>query len=199
MSEEALRKNLTKHQFIAEIRKSRNGYYVVTLEKGIFSIKDGRLVEKVFPDTMAKLQELLNGYSDDNDLRKIILEDAEEKRKADLCEAEKKARMGRTVTIRPSEKYPLAYMVFNDCTFEMGAFYIPPFCKNEIGKIITKDLAGLDQWRDSSLATVGLEIERLTKIKNDLEAMDIASYQEAFRKLQDKYSRYVESGEMSCD
>ena len=199
MSEEALRKNLTKHQFIAEIRKSRNGYYVVTLEKGIFSIKDGRLVEKVFPDTMAKLQELLNGYSDDNDLRKIILEEAEEKRKADLCEAEKKARMGRTVTIRPSEKYPLAHMVFNDCTFEMGAFYIPPFCKNEIGKIITKDLAGLDQWRDSSLATVGLEIERLTKIKNDMETMDIASYQEAFRKLQDKYSRYVETGEMSWD
>lgn len=198
MSEEALRKNLTKHQFIAEIRKSRNGYYVVTLEKGIFSIKDGQIVEKVFPDTMAKLQELLNGYSDDNDLRKIILEDAEEKRKADLCEAEKKARMGRTVTIRPSEKYPLAHMVFNDCTFEMGALYVPPFCKNEVGKIIAKDLAGLDSWRDLSIATMDLEIDRLTRIKQDMKAMDIASYQEEFCKLQDRYRRYVETGEISC-
>lgn len=199
MSEDKLRKELAKHPLVSDIRKSRKGYYVVVLKEGTFSVKDGRLKEEVFPSTMMKLRELLNGFSNDQDLREVLLEEAEANHKKALYEAGKKERMGRSTTIRPSEKYPLAHMVFNDCTFEMGAFYIPPFCKNEIGKIITKDLAGLDQWRDSSLATVGLEIERLTKIKNDLEAMDIASYQEAFRKLQDKYSRYVETGEMSCD
>lgn len=199
MSEEKLRKELSKHPLVADIRKSRKGYYIVALKSGVFTIKDGKTRGEIFPDTMTRLQALLEGYSDDQELRKERLAAVESEEAEKRNEAERNKRRERTVNVRATEKYPLAEMMVGDCDFEMGSLYIPPFCKNVIGRIVAKDPAGLDQWRDSSLATVGLEIERLTKIKNDLEAMDIASYQEAFRKLQAKYNRYVETGEMSCD